>query len=609
MAEEDKTKYAAEIWELIQLFSRMGRTVYGLLALLVAWVLLLRTGRETLSAVDVVDGLWLPSIDRWWPFRVAWFHPTISWLVVAGALGLVIWWLVHSRLLAFVWALVRHGLKPAVFVLGYVSPFLVLPLNVLLMPLTIPMVALVRRARRRASRQRWMDRRKTSLPNETDEQRAQAWTKHIEELESDKGKDAVENALTDGPWEASPWFIVNAWMALTGRVLRHILSGCRVGLAPITPQSYTEEFRAGKLPLQVFARAMTRIRGDLGELAILDRVRFFELPPSARLHQFSQAARYAWLFDTDVLLWGTYKLTDEKSISLNVFRRFEASRTEGDDHGAAYQRRFFPSEVLMEFPALSFDQDDDQEVYIVLVVAEILALQSARRRWDIGWRRAMSQFQVLDRASLRGRDTIQEMVLRVIPPILQRLGDDALPETTSYTARRAVVDLAGQWIGSLLSMDGTAFKELSRRRDKNTTLEQLRTLAEQCVRLQPGAAFGHYRLGALQILTGKKPEALASFRAAGELERRSFLVDQIGAQVAADMTDFNLNDDEDIELAVWAAHSACALNTGSEYAKTQVRESIDEKRPRRLRYLQPGAPDPVAIAVIKEMLAAQPASP
>jgi hypothetical protein len=75
------------------------------------------------------------------------------------------------------------------------------------------------------------------------------------------------------------------------------------------------------------------------------------------------------------------------------------------------------------------------------------------------------------------------------------------------------------------------------------------------------------------------------------------------------MTDFNLNDDEDIELAVWAAHSACALNTGSEYAKTQVRESIDEKRPRRLRYLQPGAPDPVAIAVIKEMLAAQPASP
>jgi len=399
-------------------------------------------------------------------------------------------------------------------------------------------------------------------------------------------------------------------MALTGRVLRRILSGCRVGLAPITSQSYTEEFRAGKLPLQVFAQAMTRIRGDLGELAVLDRVRFFELPPSARLHQFSQAARYAWLFDTDVLLWGTYKLTEEKSISLNVFRRFEVSRTEGDDHGAAYQRRFFPSEVLMEFPALSFDQDDDEEVYIVLVVAEILALQSARRRWDIGWRRAMSQFQVLDRASLRGRETIQEILLRVIPPILQRLGSDALPETTRYTARRAVVDLAGQWIGSLLSMDSSAFTELSRRRDKNGTFEQLRTLAGQCVRLQPGAAIGHYRLGALQILTGRRAEALASFRTAGELERHSFLVHQIGAHVAAEMTEFSLNDDEDIQLAVKAAHLACALNTGSGYARSNVEEMIDGKKllSLRQRYRKPEEPEPLAIAVIKEMLTARPAS-
>jgi hypothetical protein len=236
----------------------------------------------------------------------------------------------------------------------------------------------------------------------------------------------------------------------------------------------------------------------------------------------------------------------------------------------------------------------------------ILALQGARRRWDVGWRRTASEFRVLDRASLRGSKTIQEILLRVIPLILARLGTDPLPDTGHFSARHAAVDLAGQWIGSLLSGDGRGFEDLSNRRGRDGTLRELRRLAEQCVRLQPAAAIGHYRLGALQILTGKGKEAVASFRTAGKLERQSFLVHQIGAQVAAEMTDLRLNNDEDIELAVWAAHSACALNVGSEHAKSQVQTNIDEKRPRRMRYRQPGAPEPLGIAVIKELLASSP---
>jgi hypothetical protein len=43
-----------------------------------------------------------------------------------------------------------------------------------------------------------------------------------------------------------------------------MLSRGRVGLAPITPQSYFEEFLAAKLPLQVFAQAITFLFSPLG---------------------------------------------------------------------------------------------------------------------------------------------------------------------------------------------------------------------------------------------------------------------------------------------------------------------------------------------------------
>src|SRR5207302_5090326 len=178
-------------------------------------------------------------------------------------------------------------------------------------------------------------------------------------MEKAHGKEVVDRVLIKGSWEPSYFIVARTCLGIVGRLLGGMLSRCRVGLAPITPQSYVEEFLAAKLPLQVFAQAITRIRGELGELALLDRIQFIELPSSARLQQFSQAVRYAWLFDTDVLLWGTYKASAERVISLNLLSHFSwrKKKDEEDEDGNEYQRRFFPWEIRIDFPALSFDQD------------------------------------------------------------------------------------------------------------------------------------------------------------------------------------------------------------------------------------------------------------
>ena len=215
----------------------------------------------------------------------------------------------------------------------------------------------------------------------------------------------------------------------------------------------------------------------------------------------------------------------------------------------------------------------------------------------------LSVFQALDRLSLYGRETIQEILLRVIPPALGRLGNDALPERKPITSRHALADLAGQWVGSMLNVGiGSAFEKLSRRKGTASTLAQLRALAEACARLDPKNAVVHYRVGALRILTNSKKEALQSFRQAGKLEKESFQVHEVGARVAAEMTARGLTKNEDIALAVWAAHAACAINTGDEYAITDIRTMVEQKLPDKQSYALLGKPEPLAIAVIREML-------
>jgi hypothetical protein len=68
------------------------------------------------------------------------------------------------------------------------------------------------------------------------------------------------------------------------------------------------------------------------------------------------------------------------------------------------------------------------------------------------------------------------------------------------------------------------------------------------------------------------------------------------------MTNLYSNSHEDIALAVWAAHAACAINTGSEYALAEVREMLEKKLSGAFYYVAAKTSEPLAITVIKELL-------
>jgi len=130
--------------------------------------------------------------------------------------------------------------------------------------------------------------------------------------------------------------------------------------------------------------------------------------------------------------WGpphTYKASLERVISLNLLCRSvqKSQKNDTDEFGSDYQRRFFPWDIRIDFNALAFDQEDEEDVYFVLLIAQILALQSADRRWDKGWRRMLPEFyQALDKLSLYGRDAVQDILRRVIPGALASLGSEAI---------------------------------------------------------------------------------------------------------------------------------------------------------------------------------------
>jgi hypothetical protein len=154
----------------------------------------------------------------------------------------------------------------------------------------------------------------------------------------------------------------------------------------------------------------------------------------------------------------------------------------------------------------------------------------------------------------------------------------------------------------------TAFTSVAARRFASPSCRQLKALSSRFSDAGCPASEG-IRLSGERVITrvdsfqSTSPSSpLGRTPKAGTLEKESFQVHEIGARVAAEVTDSRLRRNKEIALAVWAAHAACAINTGSEYATKEIWEMVEEKLPKQLLYDFPGKPEPLAIATIREML-------
>jgi hypothetical protein len=349
---------------------------------------------------------------------------------------------------------------------------------------------------------------------------------------------------------------------------------------------------------------------------VLKYIQFYPLPPQARI---SSPARLSALFGLDVMIWGSYAGEDGKLVWANIYRRLSKvdrrehkERQEKDDEfGLRHQNSLFPSLLRtfeIDVPAMSFTQENLQEVYILILVAVISALQT--RQLSI----SDDFFGAWDKLRLSASKAINNLMTHLAFESFSVLPEEPIPDTFLPSASSQLTELIGKWIGHQLA--SSLYKgqdDLWKRFPEEQFTRQLRSLADKCTRIQPARSEHFYRLGAIYCLLKDKPAALRAFRQASKLDASGSHMDHVGAGVMADMA---LSDadrdsaDEEHAFGRFAAHAACALGSG----ETSARNSIAEKMAQSIAVqLTEHAPErnqvsATAIAVVRELLGHLPAA-
>jgi hypothetical protein len=314
-----------------------------------------------------------------------------------------------------------------------------------------------------------------------------------------------------------------------------------------------------------------------------------------------QAAIVSRLLGLDGLLWGSYAGVDGQTIWLNMHRRARGGRRERkeDEYGSLYQARLFPFQLDVDIPSVTFCQQDHRDGYVALLAAVIQVLQDREINRQDSW---LNSFDRLYRASSKAINRIMLHLVfeafRLLPqlPVAAEAGEN-IP-----SARAQLIEIIGSWVGHQLSGRMYLFgDDLWQKTGSRRFAQQLYSLIEKCAKLMPSNPAHMYRLGAIACLLGDKSSALQAFREAGKLDAQSGLVGTIGARVAAGMALEEAESGglrkEELALARFAAHAACAINTGDEFTVEGIRGQLKKSVVVMLH-----AKPPIAISVVEELL-------
>ena len=598
MAEETKAKYASEAFEFLRLFQRVGHTVTGLLFLEIGWILLLilagkLAGEAPAPAFPV---LWLTGHK--FPFLGVVDKP-LSRICLAGGLVILVVWIIYTRLYQYLSRPVGLVVKPILTVLLIAATLLAGVLNLLLWPVFWLVERWMLGRSMRRHKQEWLQKNTEAGKREGKELEA-AYQKWTAAFDKEHPKATLRQMMLEKV-SVRQFSLVDWAATLSRKLLTHFYSHARIGLAPLISTSYTEDLQAAKAPLQVFATAIARLTARMGDIEALDYIQFYVLPPHFKIMANRQAAIASRLLGLDGLLWGSYAGADGQTVWLNMYRRarrIQPTRKE-DEYGSLYQARLFPARLDVDVPSVTLGQQDHRDGYIALLAAVIQIMQDRKVRRQDSW---LNEFDRLYWASSKAIDKILRHLVfeafRLFPevPAAAEAGD-AIP-----TARAQLIDIIGSWVGHQLSgkiyrsgddlWATTGFKRFA---------QQLDSVIEKCTKLAPNDPAHQYRLGSIACLLGDKHRALRAFREAGKLEAQAGFIGTIGATVAAGMTldeaDRGGILEEKLALARFAAHAACAISTGDEYAVKDIREQLKKSTVVILR-----TETPVAISIVEELL-------
>ncbi len=593
MAENSGGKWAAEVYDLLRLFRRIGRSVIGLLFLELGWLLYITalsklayntsTGSGTTATASrglTLEFPW-PTGSFAQPFKLV--NVQLVALYFSGALLILAAWLFYSGMYRYLSVPLWAILKVVAIIVYVVVVVIAAIINIPMLLFTVPL-------------ERWQLNtylKKNGFTNEV------LQGMDIEKRENIR-KDALEKI--SGRWVIRE----NARGALTSFVSRSISRG-KIGIAYLVSDTYDEDLQASKIPRQAFSYGIERLKYKMRNFDLVNFVKYDFLPPQIIISNSKRAEIIRRLFGLDVLLWGSYVAGNKDIIWLNIqvnrtlisaAERKNEKKTEDEKEKEREvdESRIFPHRFDINPQTILMNQNEPLDAYAVIFLSMLIVLQIHRKkREDDRLMRSLDRIAV---AWHRKDDIIFRFIEDTFLPIPdnRELRDDFIPSTRSF-----LVEMVGKWLGNVVNPVTYKSGPLVIGR-AHPSFKKLHPVAQKCVKLMPHVSVHYYRLGAIECLLGNKVQAVDAFKQARKLEvgidKLRYIHDTSAADIIVIFARPNFDTDrQSIALAQFTALSARAINIGGHEACKAVVEMTENPE-----IADVFSDNPIYMEVLREMM-------
>lgn len=539
MPERISGKWAAEIYDLLRIFSRLNNSVYGLLLLEIGWVfLLILISKLSPSGGDSPEPaiLTIPFIGVGGSI----LETRVLDLVVPGSLVILLLWGWRTNLFIYISWPIIYIFKLIVIAILFIVLIIVVLVNLLLFPFFWPIEYLLVR--------RWLRNLKPEV-----------FQKLAEEYGEQQAKKTLyEMALKEISFNAL--ILAKKFSPPLTDIMRNIISQSRIGLAPLQSYNYEEDLNAAKAPSQVFSIAITRTKWQLEYLKSFQYVQFVHLPQHLTPKNSTQARRIRRFLGLDALVWGSYLTEDYNKIWINIDCPLPKNKVNKRKNGKVFISNIFPWVLDIEPRMLVIDQRNSWDAYVTLILATIRTFK-ARRRPNSP---ITKFFDNLYYGELDVDKLIEHLIFdafQEIPNTVSDINGDIYPVPTQNLA-----DIAGKWVARQLRPE---LRYEGKNESADSLVNRLLPIQIRCVTLAPDIVENYYRLGTLYCLAGEVDKSLETFGQARQYEviRNYSLPFYVRANAKMALAELDKSTFSDVPLARYVAYVARAINIGGQETK------------------------------------------
>jgi hypothetical protein len=597
-------KWAAEAYDLLRLFSRTGRTFYGLIVLLLGWTLLVILLGKLPAEANKLPEIAIPWPQSGWQFTS--YAIPVQKLFAPGAILLCLWWCIYSGFAAYIFWPLRTLLRSVAAYTAYWGCLLLYLLAELLLA-PFAMFRVNRWIRRLSPDEREKILREkidqSKLGKETALQildalrdgksrkirsferiygndqvaRFKNWeqidaaekqtlieviAKRRSELEADDVIMSEAILRSDSPLGRLPLKL----MEFAAAIVRKIESRAIVAFAPIKSFNYQEDLNAAKAPIQAFAVATELVRWKLARTKSSSLIRFVNLPLHWTPSNVDNASRLRKLAGADVLIWGSYLNDDPNKIWLNIHSKAPRSGQSDPDRDEPKLKQLFPYGIELN-SVIVIDQRKLHDAYVVTLLGLIHTINSRR---DNATRSDKLGFVSRIRAAHPGISEVDKFFALLVLGAFRDVPSDkrSSPHAELYPSTETMLsDLASEWVGREIETDDSYFPD--------RLADRLTPIIEKCISVNPTPEH-YYRLGALQCMKGESEKALNAFARAKSLDRTNAeLWAYASVEATTALSDWSRRS-SDGELAKYAASCARTINLGGDYAKSKLKRDFEK---------------------------------